>query len=308
MADKPKGDKKFDKKPSGGGMKSDTDVLAIIFIVVVGLALVSALVASFQNRYASGGHIDLDVAARNGVFFLSSRVNEFTSSGALVATKRTADVWASSLRDHILGVQERGSLGRLIANEIIGTDVWWNVDFEKSPDGWVSADDLKKQFEGGVATFRFWLLLISGVLTVLGTFLALYSWRRWMLITTTKRKEMQQLEKKLVEKDIANKNERWEHVLALISSDNPADWRVAIMEADIMLDELVGDMGYQGEGLGERLKAIEKSDFTTLDLAWEAHKVRNNIAHHGSDFILTHREAKRTIDLFRKVFEEFDYV
>ena len=148
MADKPKGDKKFDKKPSGGGMKSDADVLSTILAVVIGLALISAVVASIQNRTAGGGHIDLDVWARQGLFMFSSRVNEYTASGTLVEAQHTTDVWASSLRDRILGVQQEGAFGRLLTTEIIGTDVWWNVDFTTAPDGWVSADDLKKQFEG----------------------------------------------------------------------------------------------------------------------------------------------------------------
>jgi hypothetical protein len=112
-------------------------------------------------------------------------------------------------------------------------------------------------------------------------------------------------EAKLVADGTGIKNERWERVQALVASENPADWRVAIIEADVFLFELMKSMGYHGDGLGDMLKAVEKSDFATLDLAWEAHKIRNRIAHHGSDFILTNREAKRVIDLYRQVFEEF---
>jgi ribosomal protein L14E/L6E/L27E len=60
-----------------------------------------------------------------------------------------------------------------------------------------------------------------------------------------------------------------------------------------------------GDTLGERLKAVEQSDFDTIDKAWEAHKVRNKLAHEGGDFILTQREAKRIIALYKDVFDEF---
>jgi hypothetical protein len=189
-----------------------------------------------------------------------------------------------------------------------GSSVWWDVDFDTAPDGWVLASDLQKYFSGTAGTLRLTLLWFSGIVTVLGIFLALYSYRRWRLITQTSRAQMQALEQKLVQKDISGHNERWERVTALIASDNPGDWRLAIMEADVMLDELVTDMQYHGETLGDKLKAIERSDFATLDSAWEAHKVRNTIAHRGSDFILTHREAKRVIGLFEQVFQEFDFV
>jgi hypothetical protein len=101
---------------------------------------------------------------------------------------------------------------------------------------------------------------------------------------------------------------RWDKVKNHIESDNENDWRQAIMEADIMLAELLTKMGYKGEGIGEQLKRVEKSDFNTLDEAWEAHKVRNRIAHDGSGYVLSKTEAKRTIDLYRKVFDEFYFI
>ena len=66
-------------------------------------------------------------------------------------------------------------------------------------------------------------------------------------------------------------------------------------------------MGYRGENLGERLKSVEPSDFLTLNDAWEAHKVRNVIAHEVG-FIIDHREAKRVVKLYENVFREFNYL
>lgn len=120
--------------------------------------------------------------------------------------------------------------------------------------------------------------------------------------------EMKLVEQKLSGDALSNKNTRWEHVLTMANSESPGDWRVAILEADTMLDELTTSMSYRGDTLGDKLKSVEKSDFNTLDLAWEAHKVRNRIAHSGTNFILTSRETKRVVDLYRQVFEEFDYI
>ena len=119
---------------------------------------------------------------------------------------------------------------------------------------------------------------------------------------------MKLFEKKMTSEALSEKNVRWEHVRALAASGSPGDWRTAIIEADIMLDELLTSMGHHGETLGDKLKSVEASDFKTIDLAWDGHKVRNRIAHHGSDFILTERETKRVVDLYRQVFEEFDYI
>ncbi|MFH0846014.1 MAG: hypothetical protein V1851_01265 [Patescibacteria group bacterium] len=104
------------------------------------------------------------------------------------------------------------------------------------------------------------------------------------------------------------KNERWEKILQQINSESQSDWKMAIIDADVILDEILVSSGYHGDSLGERLRSVEISDFTTLNSAWEAHKIRNMIAHGGADAMLTSRMAKRAISLYKEVFEEFEYI
>jgi hypothetical protein len=98
---------------------------------------------------------------------------------------------------------------------------------------------------------------------------------------------------------------RLQDMLTHVASDRPNDWKLAIIEADIILDELLKQRGYAGNSLGERLKSIAPSQLVSLQDAWEAHKVRNRIAHEGADFVLTHRVAEETIVRYRRVFAEF---
>ncbi len=101
---------------------------------------------------------------------------------------------------------------------------------------------------------------------------------------------------------------RWESVMKHMDSKNENDWKQAIMEADIILDDILTKMGYRGESVGEKLKRVVTGDFHTLNEAWEAHKVRNQIAHEGSSFQLSEHDAKNVIHMYRKVFEEFYYI
>jgi hypothetical protein len=101
---------------------------------------------------------------------------------------------------------------------------------------------------------------------------------------------------------------RWESVQKHIGSANQNDWKQAIIEADVILDDILTRMGYRGESVGEKLKRVATGDFATLEDAWEAHKVRNRIAHDGSNFVLTEHDAKHTIQRYKKVFEEFYYI
>ncbi len=103
-------------------------------------------------------------------------------------------------------------------------------------------------------------------------------------------------------------NEKWQSVLVHINSSNPSDWKLAILECDIMLSDILEKMGYMQESIGEKLKSVEPSDFTNIEAAWEAHKIRNAIAHEGSEFLINEREAKRVIGLYEVVFREFEYI
>lgn len=86
-----------------------------------------------------------------------------------------------------------------------------------------------------------------------------------------------------------------------LSSQSEALWRIGIMEADNVLLDVLTEKGYQGDGVGEKLKS---ASFKTVDLAWDAHKIRNRIAHEGSDFELTEREAKRAFMLYESVLRD----
>ncbi len=89
-----------------------------------------------------------------------------------------------------------------------------------------------------------------------------------------------------------------------VDSENPNDWKLAIIEADIILDEALKRQGYAGNSLGERLRSVSPQALQSLDDAWEAHKIRNEIAHSGVDFILTHKLARETIVRYERVFAE----
>ena len=97
---------------------------------------------------------------------------------------------------------------------------------------------------------------------------------------------------------------RWNDVRQLIESASPNDWRQAIIESDIILDDMLNRLGYVGQSIGEKLKTADPAKFHTLQEAWEAHKVRNEIAHQGSSYPLTDHIAYRTILHYENVFRE----
>jgi hypothetical protein len=100
------------------------------------------------------------------------------------------------------------------------------------------------------------------------------------------------------------KSDKFAELQAHLDSDNPNDWKLAIIEADIILDDTLKRQGYAGPTLGDRLKSISPESLHSIDDAWQAHKVRNQIAHAGADFVLTQKIARETIMQYERVFKE----
>jgi hypothetical protein len=120
--------------------------------------------------------------------------------------------------------------------------------------------------------------------------------------------KVEEAKQKKTETAAKAENKRWKTVLEHASSSVPSDRRLAVLEADILLGDLLTKLGYQGESIGEQLKAVDKNDFRSINLAWEAHKIRNSIAHEGSEFAFSPNEAKRVIGMFEEVFRELNYI
>lgn len=99
-------------------------------------------------------------------------------------------------------------------------------------------------------------------------------------------------------------DERWERILVLVSSEHPAEWRQAVLEADHLLDLALRERGYPGDSLGERLK--HAGGLRTINDAWSAHRMRNAVAHGGADFILTQRDARSAIEMYRATLTELN--
>jgi uncharacterized membrane protein len=121
-------------------------------------------------------------------------------------------------------------------------------------------------------------------------------------------KHNQVLKEEKTQKEGVFKNDRWKKVLDYLFSINENDWKLAVIEADSMLFDLLTQLGFKGENLGDKLKDVKIENFRNLNSAWEVHNIRNKIAHEGSSFQLSLHEAKRVIALYESIFLEFGYI
>ncbi len=115
-------------------------------------------------------------------------------------------------------------------------------------------------------------------------------------------------EKRLHEQVGGSKNERWGKTLHYLFSQHASDWKLAIIEADSMLESLMDEMGFKGQSLGDKLKSATQENFKQLTTAWEVHTIRNRIAHEGLAFELSQHEAKRVIAMYEQIFRAYGFI
>ena len=97
--------------------------------------------------------------------------------------------------------------------------------------------------------------------------------------------------------------QKWDRIQELVKLGSPSRFKNAIIEADKLLDFVLGKMGYAGN-LGEKLKAarerfVEGQDYSVYNDVWQAHKCRNQIVHEIDKEVLSH-EVKDIIKKFEK--------
>ncbi len=92
-------------------------------------------------------------------------------------------------------------------------------------------------------------------------------------------------------------HELWNNVELLMADEREASWVKAVFEADKILDYVLTLKNVSGANLGERLKN-SKHLFSNVQVAWDAHKLRNHLAHEV-DAKLARHEAERAIRFFK---------
>jgi hypothetical protein len=153
--------------------------------------------------------------------------------------------------------------------------------------------------------------IVSVLLTIIFLFIIIFSLVRMVEIQVYDKEEIEhEIHNALLkqkEKDRST-NPRWHYILTLIESPNESDWRVAIIEADSMLEESLKEKGLSGNTVSELLEGAKESGYRSIQDAWDAHIVRNQIAHQGSDFPISQIEGRRVIKMFQNFFEELRIV
>lgn len=95
---------------------------------------------------------------------------------------------------------------------------------------------------------------------------------------------------------------RWQEIENMLNQPGEMNYKLAVMEADKILDYVLKSMSMSGKDMGERIR-FASYKFRRLKKVWWAHVLRNQLVHEAT-FSLDHGTAKRAIKTFRHALEE----
>ena len=91
----------------------------------------------------------------------------------------------------------------------------------------------------------------------------------------------------------------WQKIKRRLESEIESEWKLVIIEAEKMMNDLLNRMGFGGVSLGEKLGRLTTASLPNIEEVREAHKIHNNIIHDPT-YRLSLEEAKRVIAIYEK--------
>ena len=94
----------------------------------------------------------------------------------------------------------------------------------------------------------------------------------------------------------------WDKITVKLDTGLESEYKLAVIEADDMMNDILKRMGITGETLGEKLKNLTSATLPNIEEIIESHQVRNNIVH-NPDYELSLDEAKKLLAVYEKAFQ-----
>ncbi len=97
----------------------------------------------------------------------------------------------------------------------------------------------------------------------------------------------------------------WKLINKKIETGIESEYKLAIIEADVMLEDVLKRMGHTEETIEKKLNATTSSEIENIEEIKEARKVRNNVVY-DPDFELTLDKTKETLKVYEKTFRNLN--
>ena len=101
---------------------------------------------------------------------------------------------------------------------------------------------------------------------------------------------------------------QWAEIKSRLSSGDASQYKIAIIEADSLVDKILGGIGYSGRSMGEKFDQIEPAHLDShRETLKEAHNIRNRIVNE-EEFSLDQKSAENVIQVYEDFLKYLEYL
>lgn len=98
--------------------------------------------------------------------------------------------------------------------------------------------------------------------------------------------------------DVERYRTSWMTIERQLVKGEESSCHLVILNADKLLDQALGQQGFKGTTMGERMKSA-KDTWSNANNVWAAHKLRNKIAHE-TDVKVGYDNARRALSAYKQ--------
>jgi len=150
-------------------------------------------------------------------------------------------------------------------------------------------------------TFSGWLLVLKIICLIFSSIFVGFIIFALIKTTWLKRMIIWDLQEILTYRPfgVSKVEKKWRKIKQRLETGIESEAKLAIIEADSILDSILERMSFGGRTLGERLDRLTAVSLPNIEEVRKSHKIRNNIIHDPS-YKLDLEEAKRILAIYEK--------
>jgi len=100
---------------------------------------------------------------------------------------------------------------------------------------------------------------------------------------------------------------KWRQIERYSESSSISKQKLAVMEAENLLDKTLKRMGYEGDNIEQRLEQAPKGKIDNLKEVKIAHELRNDIAY-DPDYQLQKEEVEKALGIYEKALKDLEVI
>jgi hypothetical protein len=92
---------------------------------------------------------------------------------------------------------------------------------------------------------------------------------------------------------------QWNRISKRLETGEESEYRLAVIEAETLLDKALAKLGYKGDNFIQKLEQLDKTILPNIKDVYKAHEIRNSIVH-NPDYKLTLDKTKEVLAIYER--------